>query len=309
MRLKVVIGAFAVIPFFLAAVVPSYAQAASEKSGVTNLNDSATEELEGLHSMADSFAEKLFNHKAGKIFVVDFEGRDPDDLGGPEEKVGAWLADQFSDALSRSGYKLTVFDRRQYTFTLHGIHASFENNYDPPETFSVGRSIGADTVVEGTYLFIGNKVYLNAAAYRITRMHECISVEVGVLPLTSDGYDSLRSFRAFHMNFPEQEPTEPDDLLSLASKNFTQPKCLYCPIPPFVIDGQLNPRSGRVILMALITTDGRPTHIRIAFSLSPDRDKQAVQAVKDWKFKPASKTPGGKPIECNCPIFVDFHPQ
>lgn len=309
MRFRVAIGAFAVIAFFLAAAVPSYAQADSKKSGVTEHNNSATEELEGLRAMAGSFAGMLFDHDARNVFVVDFEGSDPDDLGGPEEKVGAWLADQFSDALSRSCYKLSMFDRRQYKFTLGSLNGSFENNYDPPDPLSVGRSIGADTVVEGTYLFIGNKIYLTAAAYRATRMVECISVEDGVLTLNSDGYDHLRAFRVPHLVFPTPESAEPDDLRSLAMKNFTHPKCLYCPKPAFSVEGQPNAPSGRVILKALITTEGRPTRIRVEFSLSPERDRQAVQAVKDWRFKPASKTPGGKPVECDCPILVDFQPQ
>ncbi|MGA8223651.1 MAG: energy transducer TonB [Candidatus Acidiferrales bacterium] len=258
--------------------------------------------------MAESFAGQLLNHEAGEVFVVDFEGRDPDDLGGPEEKVGAWLADQFSGAVSKSGYKLKVIDRRQYTFTLGNLHENFENDYDPPDALSVGRSIGADTVVEGTYLYIGNKIYLNVAAYRASQMHECLSVEVGVLELTPDGYDRLRTFLIPRITFPLAESAEPNDLRSLASKNFTSAKCVYCPKPTFAIEAHPNAPSGGVILMALITTDGRPTRIRVMRSLSPERDEQAVRTVQEWRFNPASKTPGGKPVPCDTPIWVAFQP-
>jgi len=42
-----------------------------------------------------------------------------------------------------------------------------------------------------------------------------------------------------------------------------------------------------VLLRCLITPDGRATNISVAQGLGLGLDEKAIEAVRDWKFKPA----------------------
>jgi TonB family protein len=45
---------------------------------------------------------------------------------------------------------------------------------------------------------------------------------------------------------------------------------------------------GTVVLMLIVGTDGLPRDIRVTRSLGHGLDEKAIQAVKKWKFKPAT---------------------
>lgn len=83
------------------------------------------------------------------------------------------------------------------------------------------------------------------------------------------------------------------------------PACLYCPNPQFSDDAVKAKYQGTVLLMAVITADGRATNIRIAKSLGMGLDEKAIEAVRTWRFRPAVG-PDGKASAVTTPIEVVF---
>jgi TonB family protein len=63
---------------------------------------------------------------------------------------------------------------------------------------------------------------------------------------------------------------------------------------------------GTVLLVAVITADGRATEIRVAKGLGLGLDEKAVEAVRTWRFRPALG-PDGKPASVRQSIEVTFH--
>jgi TonB family protein len=61
-----------------------------------------------------------------------------------------------------------------------------------------------------------------------------------------------------------------------------------------------------VVLLAIITPDGRATDIHVSKGLGLGLDQKAIDAVRNWRFKPALG-PDGKPASVRVPIEVDFH--
>jgi TonB family protein len=61
-----------------------------------------------------------------------------------------------------------------------------------------------------------------------------------------------------------------------------------------------------VVLWCVIGSDGLPHDIKVARVLQPDMDEAAVEAVKDWRFAPATKA--GKPVPVQINIEVVFQP-
>jgi len=81
--------------------------------------------------------------------------------------------------------------------------------------------------------------------------------------------------------------------------------CAYCPNPEYS-DQALKARyEGAVTLQAVITAQGRATKIKVVKSPGLGLDKQAVDVVKRWRFKPALG-PNGNPVDVEVPIEVTF---
>jgi TonB family protein len=81
--------------------------------------------------------------------------------------------------------------------------------------------------------------------------------------------------------------------------------CVYCPRPDYS-DQALRARyEGAVTLHAVITAQGRATKIKVVKSPGLGLDKEAVNVVKRWKFKPALG-PNGNPVDVETSIDVAF---
>ena len=59
-----------------------------------------------------------------------------------------------------------------------------------------------------------------------------------------------------------------------------------------------------VILWLVLGADGSPRNIRIAKPLGMGLDEEAVRAVSDWKFDPATKD--GTPVPVMINVEVNF---
>jgi TonB family protein len=59
-----------------------------------------------------------------------------------------------------------------------------------------------------------------------------------------------------------------------------------------------------VLLYIEVSPDGRATNIRVARSLGLGLDEKAMDAVKQWKFKPGYKN--GQPVTVAATIEVNF---
>lgn len=83
------------------------------------------------------------------------------------------------------------------------------------------------------------------------------------------------------------------------------PACAYCPDPKYSEEARKAKYQGTVLLMAIITPEGKATNIRVIKGVGLGLDEKAIEAVRDWIFKPAIG-PGGKPVAVEVPIEVTF---
>jgi periplasmic protein TonB len=83
------------------------------------------------------------------------------------------------------------------------------------------------------------------------------------------------------------------------------PSCVYCPDPKYSEEARKAKYQGTVVLQAVITPDGRATEIQVVKGPGLGLEEKAVEAVKQWRFKPALG-PGGKPVPVIVPIEVTF---
>jgi periplasmic protein TonB len=85
----------------------------------------------------------------------------------------------------------------------------------------------------------------------------------------------------------------------------TVPEVIYNPEPSFSDEARKARQQGMVQLLVVVGRDGHTHDIRVAQSLGMGLDEKAIEAVSQWRFKPA--TLNGQPVATRILVEVDFH--
>jgi TonB family protein len=83
------------------------------------------------------------------------------------------------------------------------------------------------------------------------------------------------------------------------------PVLVYKTEPEFSEEARKAKFQGTVVLNVVIGADGRPRDMRIARPLGMGLDEKALEAVKNWRFKPAEKD--GHAVAAYASIEVEFN--
>ncbi len=82
------------------------------------------------------------------------------------------------------------------------------------------------------------------------------------------------------------------------------PEPIYKQEPKYTDEARDNRVEGPVRLTMVVDEYGIPTELQVVQSLDPGLDTEAIQAVKQWRFKPGMKD--GKPVAVQATIEVQF---
>ena len=82
------------------------------------------------------------------------------------------------------------------------------------------------------------------------------------------------------------------------------PRPIYQPDPDYSDEARQSKYSGTVLLSVVVGPDGLPRNIKSLVPLGEGLDEKAVDAVKTWKFEPATKD--GKPVGVQIMVEVSF---
>jgi len=104
----------------------------------------------------------------------------------------------------------------------------------------------------------------------------------------------------------QQQSAEPKvDPPRAGINGVTSPQCVYCPLPASQ-KARKTEISGVVLLDVTVTAEGRVTKPIVLKGLGAGLDEGALEAVRNWKMKPALG-PDGKPVTCHVQVEVAFH--
>jgi protein TonB len=76
------------------------------------------------------------------------------------------------------------------------------------------------------------------------------------------------------------------------------------PEPKFPADAEGEEIGGPVLLRLVVDESGMPTGIEVRRSLDPRFDREAVEALKKWRFKPGMKN--GKAVAVQVTVEITF---
>lgn len=82
------------------------------------------------------------------------------------------------------------------------------------------------------------------------------------------------------------------------------PSVLYKQEPEFSEEARRAKVQGTIVVEVVVGTDGKAHDIRVRNSLGLGLDEKAVEAVSQWRFRPAMRA--GKPIATGATIYVNF---
>jgi TonB family protein len=111
--------------------------------------------------------------------------------------------------------------------------------------------------------------------------------------------------RAQRDSAPQTDPPRRNGLSGPeAPQTDSPPRVLYKREPAYTEEARAARVQGTVVLTLTITEQGRAEDIRVARSLDPGLDRQAIEAIEDWQFAPATKN--GTPVRIASTIEVNF---
>ena len=82
------------------------------------------------------------------------------------------------------------------------------------------------------------------------------------------------------------------------------PVVLYQPEPEFSEEARKAKVAGNVLVYLQVDNTGHPQHVRVIRGIGLGLDEKAVEAVRQYKFKPAMKN--GQPVTVEMNVEVNF---
>jgi TonB family protein len=239
-----------------------------------------------LNSLAKEFSKALEKAQIHTVIVSDFV-HDKDRVS----LQGVLLADRFWFALLQSQRGFRTLNR---DLLRAGVY-----NHPPAGDTSrkdereAANAAGADVLITG-------KIDQDAKAFIIT--------------ITASNVSSGKQIEQRSASIPRTRPLDelalesvpPNGLIYLLGQNgVSTPSCLYCPNPQYSEQALKDKIEGTAVVEAIIDSSGRAQRVWEVSGLSDGLTEQALDIVRQWRFKPA-QDPKGAAVTVMAPVDVAF---
>lgn len=291
-------GKQAVLKLFVTMFISIAALGANPSSPQSNMNetDVLARQLLGKFTEAD---------KKG-IVVMDLEP-----AVGPADSFGPWVADQLSASLAAQEKTVEVVGRPKFRAALEAQHLSPPGQSDVRSAVALGKSIGANTVVVGSYGAAENGIGVTLTAFRVSEYG--IAPSAKFLVATIFGKITLTQEAIGHLKAPLDSLRPKDGVYRSGYGGVSVPSCIKCPMPSMHVpdvdlQGMLraHPQGGTVWLQFVVTTEGHSRNITVVQPVGYGYDDQYLKAVADWEFKPAVDA-DNRPVSVIYPFRITFN--
>ena len=104
--------------------------------------------------------------------------------------------------------------------------------------------------------------------------------------------------------FAQDSPEKITESVYEVGNGVTAPKPVYTPSPEYSEKARKKKINGIVIVAMIVTAEGQVRDLKVIKSVDEGLDRQALAAVRAWKFEPATKD--GKPVAVHLRTEVNF---
>ena len=247
-----------------------------------------------MQPLADQMAQAISSSKQASVVVIDFFG--PDDNF---TQLGKSLANRFNDDLKKSSTRFAIEERGQMDGWL-------EKNSLPSDGFRsvdlalwVAGQLKIKSAVTGNISVSGNQVVVEVSLFRVDTRQWVKSFETSTL--------GSAETQTLMKTLIEDTASRFDPAFPIAGQNgYTHPACSYCPAVHYTEAASRHRVQGSVVLIAVVGADGSAQKLVVKKALSDGLTENALDAVRQWKFKPALG-PDGKPATVQETILLPCH--
>jgi TonB family protein len=242
-----------------------------------------------VEDLAKHISKQIARAGMRSVVVADFVTPD-----GSRSMQGQYLADEFSERLERHQNSFTVADRKRLSSALRDTRLSANDLAATDSLQRIGNSLEAEAMVTGT---VETAVAQYLVGVTVRRVKDGSVVAFGdqrvKRPASVDSMVLL-------------DPNGPGPRIAKAGVNgIGIPACLYCPPPEYTDKARAEKLQANVILLVVINEGGRAGKIVVTKAGDDGLARRAIDAVRDWKFKPATDQQG-KAVAVIVPIEVMF---
>lgn len=242
-----------------------------------------------LGDLAKRLSKQISKAGINSVAVADFVS-----LGGESLPQGHYLAGELSESLDKHKKNFVVAARSQWSEVPSHAQLLPKDLSTPEYLQRIGSSLQVDAVVTGMLETTPAK-YLLKTTLRSVKDGALLGSENQLVnrPAVADGIVEVAS------------NAQPGEISVAGQDGVGVPKCKSCPPPRYSDQARRARLQGSVVLVVIVTAEGRATRIAVTKAPDPELAKQAIDAVKKWKFQPATDK-GGKPVTVIVPIEVTF---
>ena len=242
-----------------------------------------------VNSLVAPVAQEISKGHERKIAVLPLISRNQGNAS-----LGIWLAKQIAANLANSVPQIELVDASSVTIPVLPPRDSRHPSYDQKAVEAFAKHSGAKVVVQGSFGAFEEGLGVSLTASKKGRK---VTENAGKLDLTPEITALLA--RPLKSDLPS------DGVYEAGWAGVGFPRCLKCPDPEFPDDARSSRTDGRVVLSVLVGLDGASQQIEVKEATSPSFARQAINAVKTWKFEPALG-PDRKPVPVRVPIEISF---
>jgi TonB family protein len=279
------------VAFLLLAACAPLALAQSPPPYQSQINVLADRLAHNVHSA------HLKHHQSPKVLVTDFVN----DQGRPN-LLGQQVSDALSEALSTRLSAGHLIPRKQFQDKLLAAGLSPTDIKDSDALQWQAAEAGANLLITGR---------LSAPNGSTSTLHLDLTNLPDAKDLSSTSADlTMPLDGAKFLAYPEDWPAPKADSLCTPIENHrnsagtSPPQCLRCPPPSYSEAARKRKLQGKVILRVQIDEQGRATSAVVLSGAPYGLADQAVKAVLQWQFRPATKD--NQPIATCTPVEVVF---
>jgi len=221
---------------------------------------------------------------------------------GSTSHLGIQLADAISAELRVHGNGIQIVERGRLQDYLAREHIPSAALKDRQAARWLATELHANVALVGMFEELGGHYNL------LTELLNISSDEIGPQEATTitipEPEKAFAPFEPYDAERPGQKAPAGAPPFMRAGPGGTVPSCIYCPSPQYSDAARKVKFAGTVILDVTVTEDGRATDISVLKGIPFGLNEQAIRAVSEWTFKPASS--GDRPVAVRVPIETSF---
>ncbi len=247
-----------------------------------------------MDALAARMAEALNYARPGPVIVFDFAGPN-----GEVTALGKALAEDFRAPLVKSATRFQVQSRSGISRGMTDLRFGPQFMNDPASMLIFAQHLHVKAFVMGELSIAEDTVSLTVSSFRV-RDGKALKTLRAVFPAT----EQTKELAARDL----MNDSSVDDLAAFpkAMKNgYSTATCLICTRPSYPPEAMEKRIQGKVILEAIIGTDGKVHQVKVLKALPGGLTEAAIKQARQWDIKPATG-PDGKPAAVRQLIEIQF---